>query len=298
MKTDNYHIMRRILSFISIGVLTSLSSVAQGDAGKLKMDQGGIYTVQVQLNNTIAQQAMGQAINFTVAGTATHNYKVTNASDDFYSLHHEAQKITFQFDGMGTKKNFDSDNKKDINGEWGEPVRKILAKKYDLIMSSTGTVMKVNPESFPAEVVDDRLAIVFNMLKDLTSVSEPPKKGDASIFKILPEKPVVVGDTWTSQASTASEKTSTTYTLESIGDSTMTVSFKGNGTSQIKATLMGMETLTKINSVLSGTVILNKATGIIKEKSTVVESTGTMDLMGNSTPITSKSTIKLVVTPS
>ncbi|RYY61210.1 MAG: hypothetical protein EOO05_07160 [Chitinophagaceae bacterium] len=268
---------------------------AQDQPVKLAMEQGQVFNVEVTVKNSITQQAMGQAIDFTLDGKALHNYKVTNASEDFFTLHHEAQKISFLFNGMGSKKSFDSDNKKDISGQWGEPVRKILSKKYDVVIDPAGTVMKVDPESFPAEQTDERLVIVMNMLRDLTSVSEPPAKGEASFFKVLPDKTPVVGDTWKTQTSNESGASTTNYKIESIADSTITVSFQTNGKSVLKATLMGMESSTTLNSVTTGTIIINRQTGIIREKQSEMVSTGTAEMMGNTTPVNAKTSVKMTV---
>ncbi|MET0636486.1 MAG: DUF6263 family protein [Chitinophagaceae bacterium] len=281
----------------AVVVLTAYIAVAQTDSGRLLMHQGQVFNVEVTLNNSITQQAMGQAIDITVDGKAFHNYKVTDTGNDLYTLHHEAQKLSFSFSGMGSKKSFDSGNKKDISSQWGEPVKKLLAKKYDMVLDSSGTVIKVTPESFPSGLTEEQLVIVLNMLKDLTSVTEPPLKGSNSFFRVLPGKVTAVGDTWTTQVNTPTETSVTDYKLESIGDSTVTVSFESNGKSSLKAQVMGMESVTSLNNVTNGTILINRQTGIIKEKNSVMVSTGTAEMMGNTTPVHAKTTIGIRVLP-
>lgn len=260
------------------------------------MEQGQVFNIEVDVKNNITQQAMGQAIDFTVDGRAFHNYKVTNASDDFYTLHHEARRMSFQFNGMGAKRSFDSDNKKDISGQFGEPVKKLLERKYDLIIDPAGMVMKANPETFPAEQNDDRLVIVLNMLKDLTSVTEPAKKGEASFFAILPARAPVVGDTWKTQTASANESSVTNYKITAVEDSTVTVIFETNGKSSAKAQVMGMESVTNLSSVTTGTILINRQTGILREKKSEMVSTGTAEMMGNTTPVNAKTSVKITVT--
>ncbi|RYY57219.1 MAG: hypothetical protein EOO09_03520 [Chitinophagaceae bacterium] len=272
-----------------------LFTFTHAQPGLLKMEQGQVFNIEVDVKNSITQQAMGQAIDFTVDGKAFHNYQVTNASADFYTLHHEAQRLTFQFNGMGAKRAFDSDNKKDISGQFGEPVRQLLARKYDLIVDPAGTVMKANPETFPAGQTDDRLVIVLNMLRDLTSVTEPAKKGEASFFKILPAKEPVAGDTWKTESSNANESSVTNYKIASIEDSVITVSFETNGKSVVKAQVMGMESVTSLNSITTGSILVNRQTGILREKKSETVSTGTAEMMGNTTPVNAKTSIKITV---
>jgi hypothetical protein len=166
---------------------------------------------------------------------------------------------------MGRKSSFDSDNKKDISGQWGEPVKKMLAKKYDMVMDPAGKVMKVNPESFPADQTDERLVLVMNMLKDLTTVTEPPKKGEAGFFQVLPEKTPVEGDTWTSQSAIGEDLSTTSYKILSITDSLITIGIQTNGKSKTRAEIMGMESVTILTSITTGTILVNRQTGIIRE---------------------------------
>ena len=61
---------------------------------------------------------------------------------------------------------------------------------------------------------------------------------------------------------------------------------------------MGMETTTNFNNKTTGKIIVDKATNIIREKNSVTDSKGTTEAMGNSIPVTSKTTISIKVIPS
>jgi len=71
----------------------------------------------------------------------------------------------------------------------------------------------------------------------------------------------------------------------------MVVDVAGKSNTVSKVQLMGMEVTTSLNNTLTGTIILDKATGIIREKTMTTESNGTNEGMGGSTPITSKTVI-------
>jgi hypothetical protein len=57
------------------------------------------------------------------------------------------------------------------------------------------------------------------------------------------------------------------------------------------------ETTTTMNSSGIGTIILDKATGIVKEKKIITESNGTTEAMGGTVPVTAKTTITIHVKP-
>ena len=268
---------------------------AQKIQNKLQFEQGKEYAITVDLKNTIAQQAMGNAIDFTVSGKAAHSYKVTNTTDDNTTLRHSMQAISFDFDGMGQKRSFDSNKQKDLDGPFGKPVREMLARTYDMIVDKAGTTLMCMPEKIELAKQDDRLQIVTNMLKDLTSIIYPPKKGSPSFFQVLPDREVGIGETWTQSVTSAEERSSTEYTLTSITDTLITIDFKTRASSIVKAEMMGMETVTNMNSNAIGKIFLDPVTTLIRRKTMTIESNGNTEAMGNTMPINSKTIIEITV---
>jgi hypothetical protein len=279
-----------------IVLLLSQVSFSQKVAGKLIFQQGQSINVNVELKTTVSQEAGGQAIDFTANGAADHSFKVTNATDNNSTLHHVVKKITFNFNGMGQKRSFDSDKKEDLNGMFGKPVKDILSKNYDMIIDPSGKALMAKPEKLEIGMNDDRLGIVFNLLKDLTNIVYPPKKNEASFFKVLPENEIGLNETWVESGIDSNGMYKTTYTLTAITDSTIVADLKGQSSVATKAQVMGMEALTKMNSVYTGKVIIDKATGILKEKTITTTSNGSTEAMGGTMPVTSKTTVVIRVT--
>ena len=180
--------MFRISVFISVILITSGTVFAQMADGRLKFQQGQVFEINLQTKTTVAQQAMGQSIDFNVDASGIHTYKVTNTTDDNHTLNHTVNRITFSFDGMGQKQSFDSDKPKDMNGQFGKPIKEMLEKKYDMIIDPFGKVLMVMPESFTASANDSRMAVITNMMKEVVDVVQPPGKGKASFFNVIPEK--------------------------------------------------------------------------------------------------------------
>lgn len=282
-------------SILSAPVLVTAQTVD----GKIKLQQAQQIEITLETKTTIAQQAMGQSIDFNVDAGSLHQYNVINTTEDNHSLRHTVKRISFNFDGMGQKQAFNSDNPKDLNGQMGKPVKELLAKKYDMIIDPYGKVMLTMPENFPASNTDSRMAIITNMMKEVMEVVQPPKKGKASFFRVVPEKEggVKVGESWTESGATLTDKYETTYVLTAVTDSTVLVDFTGMASSVTKAEMMGSETTTTLSHKLSGKIILDKASMIIKEKTTTTESTGSTESTFGNLPLTSKSTsvIKVVV---
>ena len=105
----------------------------------------------MKIKTSVAQQVGGKAIDFSADGFALHSYKVMNATTDNTTLHHEVKKIAFNFEGMGQKRSFDSDNEKDMADQFGEPVKNILNKKFDVTIDPNGKVITAKPEKAKPE---------------------------------------------------------------------------------------------------------------------------------------------------
>src|SRR5882724_11006413 len=117
----------KLLITVSIAVLMMGSSaICQKVTGKLKFVQGQVIEITLNVKTKIAQEAMGQAIDFNVDGLATHVYTVTNTTEDNSTLHHTMKRISYSFDGMGQKKTIDSDKPKDLEGQFGKPIKDML----------------------------------------------------------------------------------------------------------------------------------------------------------------------------
>jgi hypothetical protein len=73
------------------------------------------------------------------------------------------------------------------------------------------------------------------------------------------------------------------------------VDFTGNYITISKAEMMGSETTTTMNNKISGKLIVDKASGILREKNLVTESNGNTESSFGTLPVTSRSTVNIRV---
>jgi hypothetical protein len=287
--------MKNFLPYFFLFLLISLTTQSQTYQSRLKFEQGQKLEITTRIKSHIAQEAMGQVIDFDVEGEALHAYSVTNSTEDNNTLRHQLKQLSFNFDGMGQKKSFNSNNEKDMSGQFGPPVKGLLDKSFDMIIDPAGKVLFVQPEKieFPS---DERTAIITNMLKKLIDVAQPPQKGGACLFRILPDNEVQPGTTWSDSMQNETLRSHTDYTIQSITDSTITVALSCNSITKERSEMMGNEIITTMNNKSTGTIILDKITGIIREKNIVTESNGISEVMGGSLPVNSKTTFTMTVT--
>jgi hypothetical protein len=289
--------MKRFLTFLFFLLFTITVSFGQYVSGKLKLEQGQILDITMQVKTSVIQQAGDQSIDFNVDATGNHSYKVTNTTEDNSTLHHQLQRIRFSFEGMGPKRSFDSNEEKDMNGPFSKPMKEMLEKTYDIIIDSNGITLMALPEKIQFAEMDNQMAIITSLLKDVIDLVQPPQKGKSSFFKVLPDTATGKGGTWTESYENENGKFNAAYALSDITDSTIVVDFAASSVTITKATMMGTETTTTMNNKSTGKIILDKMSGIIREKAMNTESNGTTESAFGNLPVTSKTTTTIMVKP-
>lgn len=287
----------KILLTATAFLFSSFISFSQKINGRLNFETGQIVNISVQMKSFITQHTGGQAIDFNIDAIGEHAFKVTNATADNNTLHHQFQRISFKFDGWGRKMNFDSKNEIDLNGIFGKPIKEMLEKSYDMIVDSNGKVMMVLPEKIQLTENDSRMAIINNLLKDIFGLVQPPQKGKASFFNVLPATEAGKGDAWTITQEINGGTEEAAYAITDINDSTIVVGFAKNSSMVTKAEMMGSETTTTMSNKSTGKIILDRITGLIKEKTESIESNGNTVSSFGTLPVNSKTSITISVTP-
>lgn len=276
--------------YIFVFLLISNNIFSQKVSGYLQFEQGKTYTITITVADTITQQAGGRAIDFFAKGTAEHSYTAVQFPEGNIMLHHTMQRIISAFDGMNQSLSFDSD--KDEGSFKG-----LLKAEFDVLIDKTGKILKADPEAIDSIKPDDSSPIANEMLQDVIDVAYPPAKNTNGFFKILPDHEVGINDTWADSVTTSNEKSLTEYTVVAITDSTIVIEFETNSSTTDTSQVMGRESKTNLKTITTGKIILDKATGIIKEKTSRSKSSGSKEVMGATLPITGKSAtiIKVMV---
>ena len=275
-------------------VISHSPAASQNYQSRLKFEQGQKLDVITQLKSHIAQQAMGQAIDFDVSGEASHFYTVTNTNDDNSTLRHQLGQLSFIFDGMGQQRSFNSSNEKDMMGPFGSSVKELIDKHFDMVIDPGGKVLFAFPQKIELQT-DERMKIITGMLKELFEVVQPPAKGNACVFKVLPDTMITTGSTWSELIENENGKFNNTFAINAITDSTIVVDVNGTAATSEKSQMMGMDVVTTMTHKSKGQIIIDKNTGIIREKNITTDSNGNSEVMGGSLPVNSKTSLTMKI---
>lgn len=281
--------MKKNVFLISV-LFISLFAFSQKVSSKLNFKPGQQIEISSTVKSTVTQEAMGQPIEFNIDGAVSQTYNVSRVADGNTTLVHKPKRIYVKFDGMGQNQTLDSDKNEDLDSEMGKPLKAALEKNYEITIDASGKVVSVKSSANQKESDKPGADMMGNISSQVGASLEPPNEGDASFFKVLPDKAIAKGESWSDSSAKEGKKSNTQYTLTDITDNEILVDFKGNSSTETKAEMMGMETVTKMKNNTTGKIIIDKATGIIKQKTSTNDATGTIDVMGQTVPLSSKTT--------
>ncbi|MEP6596787.1 MAG: DUF6263 family protein, partial [Ginsengibacter sp.] len=90
-------------------------------------------------------------------------------------------------------------------------------------------------------------------------------------------------------------KLNTIYTIKELKGNDAIISIKGTVQVSQKTEAQGMEFASNSTGGFTGELITDIKTGIVKQRNTTVETTGTVDVMGQQIPMTTKATTEITV---
>lgn len=277
--------------FLPLLTLAALASQAQKASNKLTFQKG--QTIEVTTNMNINTQSMMGEIPASVVMTDT--YTVGETTTDGTQLIKTPKKVKFSVSAMGQDMSADSDNPKDLEGRLGGPIKEIMKQKQEFTVDATGKVTAVKADDKRKK---EDAGMMGMMMPGMTAGATVAVVGQPSLFKILPDREVSKGDTWTDSVNVEGNKSKTIYTVKDITDKEIILDYTGDGTSKTTQSAMGMSADVSATTKNSGTVTLDKTTGLLKQKTVTANTESNMSMNGNdmtsTTKITAVTTVKVL----
>ena len=285
--------MRLLASLVLM--LLSFFAQAQKVAGKIVFQPGQVLTVNMKSSTTNLVSAMGQELEMKTEVIADHQFKVTNTTDENHTLSHEINRVRFNSDGMGNTMSFDSQSEKDLNGQLGAPVKDLLSKKYNLVIDASGNTLMAMNEGASTGKAGAEAGMLAQFVSGLTELTQAPKQGEASFFKVLPATEVGVGDAWTNTIDRNGTKIEEAYSIAEINENIITLNYLSNSNSTTVQENMGMEVTITMKNKSEGKIKVDRKSGILKEKIITTTATGTVASGYGDFPINSTSTSVITI---
>jgi hypothetical protein len=269
-------------------LLIAINGTAQKVTGKLNLQKGQKLEIVTNMNST-TEMMMGESTNSSVG---TEVYEVKDIAGTNAVLERSMKKLKLNLSIMGQEKSIDSDNPEDLKGMIGEPIKELLNTKNEFTIDANGKIVAVKGESKKKK--DDN-GMMGMFMQQMNMGAAAPETGSPSVFKILPDYEVGKGDTWADTVAAAGNVIHTSYTLKDITDAEILLDFTSNGKIDTKQQMMGMSAEVKGTVQSSGAITLDKATGILKQKTVTTKTESAVNMNGQEMNTNSKVTSVITV---
>ncbi|MBC7508030.1 MAG: hypothetical protein H7320_04665 [Ferruginibacter sp.] len=268
-----------IVVFLSV---ISFSSFSQTPGGKIVVKKGQHFVVESSTDGTVKQEMMGQSMEMKISSATKLSAEIKDSKDNKYTITQMVTAMKSSFSGMGQEKTFDSDKKEDMDGEAGAVYKDKFNVPKDVIITNEGkSIAGADTTKKNSKPDDNPMAAIMDLMgggqDNVTTV----------LFLVIPGGKKA-GDTWQDSSVNEGVKMKRTYTLNAIANKEAAVSINAvvdiNKTMQVQ----GMDMNAVMTSKIISTVLVDVLSNIQKENKSTMEIIGTIDVMGQSVPITAK----------
>jgi len=279
--------MKRI-TFILFAFIFISTAFAQ-NAGNINLTKGQKFSVDNKIIAVTTQTLMGQSMESNAELTTKYSIEVKDIKDNNYNLSNTFTKMKAKMSAMGNDVNFDSDKKEDMAGEYAASFKDIINQPKEVVIDKSGKILNSKKEE--PKPVNAQPDIMKMMIEQLLGDPEETGYGVNLAFVSTPSK-ISTGYNWTDSSNKEGIQISTTYTVKEIKGTDAVITITGILNTDAKSQMQGMDIVNKSKGNLKGEEILDITTGVIKERTTTLESAGTISIesQGFEIPMTTKVT--------
>ena len=273
--------MKKIIFLaFSIGILSV-------NAQQIKLEPGKKIT---SVSTADMDMDMGMGGQMKIKSSSMNVLSITDSDDKNYKGTNTITRMTMSQEGMGQSTEYDSDKKGDRDSEIGKTVGKELDKPIQILIDrTTGKATESNPEKTTEPEADTNpMAGMMGGMGEKTAAAMV-----SSAFFIIPQGKKA-GDKWSDSTTEAGIKGVRNYELQSISKEEATILLKIVSKGVISKEIQGMQMEMNMNTTAQSIIRTNVTTGLVKKNSTTGTVEGTLDMMGQSMPISMKMSSEVV----
>ena len=286
--------MKKIKLLILSAFIISTTSFAQSN-GTINLSQGQKYLVENKITTSSSSEMMGQTMESKADVSSNYKIEVKEIKGNNINFVNTITGMKMSVTAMGQDMNFDSDKKEDMDGEIGKNFKDIINQPKDVVMDKSGNVIIAEKADTASETMSSSNPTEM-MMKQMGGDPASQGYGAKMAFEIIP-KGSKVGSTWSDSSSNNGMTKVTHYTLKEINGDEYKISLTGTIDSQVKTEMHGMEIETKTTGNFTGEEIVDGKSGVIKQNTTNSDASGTVQVMGQEIPTSSKVTSVTTVKP-
>jgi hypothetical protein len=251
------------------------------DNGKIKLANGHKIVVE---NSLEIQASLPMGMELNSNSSSANVLEVKNSTDKDLTISNTLTKMKVNMTMMGQTNNYDSQNKEGNNAEMAKIFDERLNKPVDVVVdNTTGAAVAENKKEEKGD--DDASNLADDLLKVFAENSDDMIVSGA--FLVIP-KGKSVGDSWSDTLVVNSMKMIRTYTLRSVTGNQAVIQVDAVSTGVNKINFQEMEFEVKTQSKAKGEILADTNTGLVSKRTSSSDISGTIQMMGQDTPITAK----------
>lgn len=266
--------------FVLLALLSSSNLIAQRNASAV-LSKGKEIKVTITTNQDID---MGMPI--ITNSTSVNKVSIVDVTTKDYVAVSQKIKFTLESSAMGQETKYDSDKPEDRSSDVGRELEKTLTDKDSILIDiKTGVGRAISPEK---KSESDENANPLAMLG--SAGNESDESAIASILFVLPVE-AKVGNNWVDSSTEKDMKKSIKYSIEKIENNIVTIKMEGSLKGTASVEIEGQDLNMSMSSKTTGQIQVDKTTNLVKKRDSLSDITGSMEVMGQSMPFKSKTTV-------
>ncbi|PWS32388.1 DUF6263 family protein [Pedobacter paludis] len=243
---------------------------------------GKKYNYNLTSNQIIKQKIGDQNVNLSQEIGTDYTFDIAGEKAGDKAIKVIYNKIRMKSSGMGNTLTMDSDSQ-----EPGKPnpFSGLKGASFEMIFGANGSIKSVNGIEKMLDNMASKMTTDTSQIKAIKASlgkqfsAEGMKQTMESSFKIYPDKPVKIGDSWTVDTKmqmTMPIETITIYTLKLVKDGIAFLNVNGNLISKGSFDSMGTKIDTDLKGTNSGDMQIDLKTGLVLSSHLRLEMYGTM----------------------
>ncbi len=278
--------MKKFSFIIAFSSIITTVSFAQAN-GTINPSAGQKFLVENKMNTIGSSEMMGQTMQSTAEVTSTYRIEVKSIKDNNINFINAFTGLKMNMKVMENDMSFDSEKKEDMDGDIGKNFKDILNQPKEVVMDKAGNVIVANKTDSASQTTSENPAMIA--MQQMGGDPAEQGYGATMTFEAIPSN-VKVGSSWTDSSTTGGITKITHYVVKEINGNEGKLTLNGTIAGEVKTEMQGMEIQTKTTGNFTGEEIVGLKTGIIKQNNTSTDAKGTISVMGQEIPTSSKIT--------
>jgi len=278
------HTLRPFVAITSIAAMLFSNSASAQNSTKLSFKAGQKFETENTVKTTTSMEMMGQQMDINADVTSTRQVEIKDKQESTYKITSTITKMTSAASVMGQEMKYDSEKKEDQDSEMGKVLKDKINVPVEMDMNENGRITKIKKE----EGKDDKGGMAAMMGGMGSGGDESAMVED--VFLATPAG-VKQGDKWNDSSIADGIKTYRNYEVKSIAGTVATLAFMATQNINKAVENQGMEMNVTMENKMTGEIVVDTATGVVQQKNLTTDGTGSMDMMGQSVPMTNKTTL-------